>query len=580
MKPKTSTWCGVTLTRASLGGVLALLALTAVWAAVVLAAPREERSPVDAIPTEAEAKPDGKELFAREWIPHDPRSPRGDGLGPVFNDSSCVACHNQGGAGGGGPASKNVHILTTTSLAQGQQLTDAVPAVLGPSGPQPTPPGQGAGGAQPQAVRSQSFVLHHFGTDAEFATWRAKMAQSAAAVGMGPFSGSMPAVIFSGVPSVPPPTAPTNGPPAAGSSGTGTPDAPRPEEGPSGAGAPDKRSPERRPDAAAGKRPPAAPSGPPAGGPGPAAITLEQAARSGELVVASGDMIQAILVGASSLSQRNATALFGAGKIDSIPERVLEEAAAKKFAEFPKVVGRVARDDKGRVGRFGWKAQKAGLEDFVLTACAVELGLDVPGHDQPPLPHKPDYKAPGLDLTRDECDALIKYVGELSPPAELKAEHPKHAEFIASGKALFASVGCATCHTPKLGDVDGIYSDLLLHDMGPGLTDAGSSYGIFQPNPQPSPQPKPDEIVRSSGRPLPSVVATAQEWRTPPLWGVRDSGPYLHDGRATTLEQAIALHGGQGEGSAKKFNGLSQAEKQKLLAFLRTLVAPEQLVAR
>src|SRR2546421_1373832 len=113
MKAQTSTCCGVTMMRVFLGGVLASLGLTAVWAAVVLAAPRKQRSPLEATPTEAAAKPDGKELFAREWIAGDSRSHGGDGLGPVFNDTSCVACHNQGGAGGGGPASKNVHILTT-----------------------------------------------------------------------------------------------------------------------------------------------------------------------------------------------------------------------------------------------------------------------------------------------------------------------------------------------------------------------------------------------------------------------------------------------------------------------------------
>jgi CxxC motif-containing protein (DUF1111 family) len=470
----------------------------------------------------------------------------------VFNDTSCVACHNQGGAGGGGPASKNVHILTTTSLAQVQQLTDAIPAVLGPSGPQPTPSGQGAGGAQPQAVRSQSFVLHHFGTDAEFATWRAKMAQSAAAVAM--TNGTASTIQFT-LPSVPPggSTAPAATDPKA--------------EPPTGRGGGKSES---QPGT----------GGPGAGGSAPG--TPVQLATPVQVTseVVSGKIIQGFLVGGSSLSQRNATALFGAGRIDSIPESVLEAAAAKKHAEFPKVAGRVARDEKGRVGRFGWKAQKAGLEDFVLTACAVELGLDVPGHSQPPLPHKPDYKTPGLDLTQEQCNALVKYVADLPAPVEQKGEHSKHAEFIASGKTLFVSVGCATCHTPKLGDVEGIYSDLLLHDMGPGLTDIGSSYGIFQPNPStPSPE-KPREIVKTLAKTQPAVLATAQEWRTPPLWGVRDSGPYLHDGRATTLEQAIALHGGQGEDSAKKFNGLSQAEKQKLLAFLRTLVAPEQSVAR
>src|SRR4029077_1663319 len=58
----------------------------------------------------------GRELFLREWLPNDPRSHGGDGLGPVFNDSSCVACHNLGGPGGGGPASKNVDILSALPL--------------------------------------------------------------------------------------------------------------------------------------------------------------------------------------------------------------------------------------------------------------------------------------------------------------------------------------------------------------------------------------------------------------------------------------------------------------------------------
>ncbi len=148
MKAQSNACCGGIWLRVLMGGVLACLGLAAVLAAV-MAAPGGDRSPGAPSVTEVAAKPvsampDGKELFAREWIPHDPRSPRGDGLGPVFNDTSCVACHNQGGAGGGGPASKNVHILTTTNLAQVQQLTDAIPAVLGPAAPQAATPGQTA----------------------------------------------------------------------------------------------------------------------------------------------------------------------------------------------------------------------------------------------------------------------------------------------------------------------------------------------------------------------------------------------------------------------------------------------------
>ena len=69
------------------------------------------------------------------------------------------------------------------------------------------------------------------------------------------------------------------------------------------------------------------------------------------------------------------------------------------------------------------------------------------------------------------------------------------------------------------------------------------------------------------------------EWRTPPLWGVADSAPYMHDGRAETLEQAIRLHGGQGKEAASRFAQASQAEQQQLVAFLKTLRAPGLAVA-
>jgi CxxC motif-containing protein (DUF1111 family) len=78
--------------------------------------PAQQRSPAVSVATKSTI--DGAEIFAREWIPGDKRSHGGDGLGPVFNDSSCVACHNQGGIGGAGPASKNVDIVTAFHAPQ------------------------------------------------------------------------------------------------------------------------------------------------------------------------------------------------------------------------------------------------------------------------------------------------------------------------------------------------------------------------------------------------------------------------------------------------------------------------------
>ena len=90
--------------------------------------------------------------------------------------------------------------------------------------------------------------------------------------------------------------------------------------------------------------------------------------------------------------------------------------------------------------------------------------------------------------------------------------------------------------------------------------------------------PNPDDLAaaarRSARRRCRPPRAPSQEWRTPPLWGFRDSGPYLHDGRAQTLEQAVAMHGGQGAASALKFFELSPKERLQVEAFLKSLVAP------
>ena len=78
---------------------------------------------------------------------------------------------------------------------------------------------------------------------------------------------------------------------------------------------------------------------------------------------------------------------------------------------------------------------------------------------------------------------MIAYVSDLPRPSELKPGSEREANEIQAGRALFAKVGCATCHVPKLGKVDGLYSDLLVHDLGPGLGDVGQ-YGVFDPSSQ------------------------------------------------------------------------------------------------
>jgi CxxC motif-containing protein (DUF1111 family) len=168
-------------------------------------------------------------------------------------------------------------------------------------------------------------------------------------------------------------------------------------------------------------------------------------------------------------------------------------------------------------------------------------------------------KSSRLDLTLRQCDELTAFCASLSRPEQRLPDDVTPAQ-ASAGKALFSKTGCADCHTPKLGNVDGLYSDLLLHSMGQDLV-GGGSYGE---------RPAPQQPGSPEEGPSPS------EWRTPPLWGVSDSAPYLHDGRAATLPDAIKMHGGQGKQAAVNFEKLSQEHKEQLIAFLRTLRAPSR----
>ncbi len=247
----------------------------------------------------------------------------------------------------------------------------------------------------------------------------------------------------------------------------------------------------------------------------------------------------------NTVGPRNSTSLFGAGLIDAIPDDVIiAEAEAQAASSSKKVKGRVSRTLDGRVGRFGWKADVPLLAEFVARACAVEVGLEVPGVAQGG-DAAPSH-APGLDLALDDVEALTSFVASL--PAPVRAEHSLASR---AGERIFEDIGCAECHAPKLGDVEGIYSDLLLHDLGGSLADGAGSWGA---------------PVASS--------ELAALWRTPPLWGVRDSGPWLHDGRAQTIEAAIAVHAGEAQASMLKWRALHQSERLALRAFLETLVAP------
>jgi CxxC motif-containing protein (DUF1111 family) len=466
---------------------------------------------------------EGRELFTREWIPGDPAGHTGDGLGPMYNDTSCVACHNQGGVGGAGSAGKNVDLVTAvvtpvdddagapdSKLAL--RLRDLKARLAKLRGAPPIkprakgePPDRGPlielhGGFR----GSSSLVVHRFGSDAQYESRRITI--------LSPRIGSMSAFD-----------------PLLGDSS----------------------------DVAA---------------------------------IASGVRRDFLSVpvehGHFTLThtQRNPAPLFGVGLIDAIPDVVLKVAAWRTDPRFPEIKGRVCRLADGRIGRFGWKSEQASLEDFVLTACAVELGLEVPGRHQGVKAEDPDYRAPGLDLTKPECNALVAFVRKLPAPSENQPTTAGEAMAIRFGQAQFDRIGCAACHRPQLGRITGIYSDLLLHDIGDSLSSDGSYASQIREifgDPRSSADARfPGGRDAFAGGPPTPTPASRREWRTPPLWGVRDSGPYLHDGRAETLEQAIALHGGEALRTRNRYFRLGKPERTFVQSFLKSLVAPDLVNAR
>lgn len=218
-------------------------------------------------------------------------------------------------------------------------------------------------------------------------------------------------------------------------------------------------------------------------------------------------------------------------------------------------------DQAGRyIGRFTKKAASIDLLHQTANAYLFDMGItsDFLMED---LFNELIGNHTGDDVPDPEVPASVVrntvfYLRTLKAPERRDANNPE----VLAGEKLFAQVGCGTCHVPTLktglSDIEALsnrefhpYTDLLLHDMGPELD---------------------DNFTEGSAR--------TSEWRTAPLWGVglaEDSQGgrafLLHDGRAKSLEEAIGLHGGEGARSREKYNGLSAAEKQNLIKFLKSL---------
>ncbi len=260
-------------------------------------------------------------------------------------------------------------------------------------------------------------------------------------------------------------------------------------------------------------------------------------------------------------SARMARPVFGLGLLEAVREETLLDLAARQAAE-GKVSGRPnyvwdAVAETFALGRFGWKANEPTLRQQAADAYRDDMGLTSPVFpDAAPFGYDSgnDPDAPEIDL--ETLEATTFYVQTLGVPAargvgELEVER---------GRALFEQVGCASCHVARLetGTLAGVpevsnqtiypYTDLLLHDLGPGLADGRPDFG-----------------------------ASGSEWRTPPLWGmgltqlVNQHTFFLHDGRARNPTEAILWHGGEAEAARERFRQLSKGERDALVAFLGSL---------
>jgi CxxC motif-containing protein (DUF1111 family) len=215
------------------------------------------------------------------------------------------------------------------------------------------------------------------------------------------------------------------------------------------------------------------------------------------------------------VSRRRPPSLFGLG---------LLEAVAPEDADPP------------AKHRFGWKARFGTIDEAVAAAFVNELGLTSPqtAHGRTP------------EINADDVRLVGQFVRLLPPP--------QPAASVPDGRRVFQAIGCGSCHRPTLRTGPSAlpplrnrtispYTDLRLHDLGVGVGDGWND-------------------GETSGT----------QFRTPVLWGLHSrGGPYLHDGRAPTLDAAILAHGGEAGSSQSAYRRLSPPDRERLLRFLAAL---------
>ena len=279
------------------------------------------------------------------------------------------------------------------------------------------------------------------------------------------------------------------------------------------------------------------------------------------------------------VSPRVAPQLIGGGLLEAIAEAdILANASSQASTPGP-VKGQVNRvwdamAGREMLGRFGWKANVATLAHQTGSAFRGDIGItSTLFFDENCSARQPDClkSARGaqgggnqagstVEIDDKTLGDVIFYQATLAPPARRNM----HSASVKRGQQLFTQAQCSACHRPSYVTTDAPfprlsspalknqriwpYTDLLLHDMGPGLAD---------------------------GRP--DFQASGRQWKTPPLWGVgliddvNDHDRLLHDGRARGVLEAILWHGGEAEASQKKVLKMNKSERDALVKFVESL---------
>ena len=272
--------------------------------------------------------------------------------------------------------------------------------------------------------------------------------------------------------------------------------------------------------------------------------------------------VYAPLPAGTLISPRSAPVVFGLGLLEAVPEKTVLDRSDPSDRDRDGISGRpnyVYDPVRGRtvLGRFGWKANTANL--VVQTAGAYNGDMGVTSTIFPAESCEgayPECAAHPIEVEDETVANVALYTQTLGVPARRALNEPRTGR----GEVLFNAIGCAGCHAPTLrtGSLRGVpevsnqtihpYTDLLLHDMGPGLADN-----------------------------RPDFLAGGSEWRTPPLWGiglvqvVNGHTNFLHDGRARSLLEAVLWHGGEATRARERVRQLSRSDREALIAFLQSL---------